>query len=312
MSQLIVSPNVAWTAVAALCFLGASTLIRLATIRHQPRDIANRRIQSLKTWWIVSVLVIGAAVVGPPAIIGLLAIVSLLALQEFAALPFHPPLSRNALYASYPFIVVGYVLLLTGRSETFITTFPLIAVLLPSILLLFSGNPAHFTTQVGRITFGLLVTTYGLGHLGLLVALPPESNPDSGLIGLFLMVVAITELNDIAGALVGRKIGRRRLTVISPRKTWEGFLGGMMTSTIASVVLGNWLTTMTLGQLMVAGLLISVAGTLGDLNMSAVKREVGTKDSGNLMPGQGGILDRIDSLTFTAPMFYYYWTWCYQ
>ncbi len=255
---------------------------------------------------------IGAALAGPVAIVGLLGLVSVLALREFAALPFRPPMNRNVLVASYGLVVVSYVALLAGQSETFITVFPLLAVFLPSVIQVLSGDASHFTRQVGRIAQALLVTTYGLGHLALLTTLPQQANPDVGPVGLFLFVVAVTEINDIAQALVGRRIGRRKLTAISPKKTWEGFAGGLVASTFASVLVGQWMTTMTCAQLIVAGVLMSVAGLFGDLNMSAVKREVGVKDSGTMVPGHGGILDRIDSLTFTTPLFYYFWLGCCQ
>jgi phosphatidate cytidylyltransferase len=125
-------------------------------------------------------------------------------------------------------------------------------------------------------------------------------------------------MNDIAQALVGRKIGRRHITPrLSPHKTWEGFLGGVLTSVVLGTLLAPWLTPFAdkspdIGWLpppawgALAGGLIAAAGFLGDINMSAVKRQSGVKDSGTLLPGQGGVLDRIDSLTFTAPCFLYY------
>ncbi|EMI15571.1 phosphatidate cytidylyltransferase [Rhodopirellula maiorica SM1] len=109
--------------------------------------------------------------------------------------------------------------------------------------------------------------------------------------------------------MVGRRFGRRKLTTVSPKKTWEGFLGGMIVTSVTAMLLGAWLTALPPLQCLTAGLLLSIAGQMGDLNMSAMKREVGVKDSGNLLPGQGGILDRIDSLTFTAPLFFYYFLW---
>ena len=124
----------------------------------------------------------------------------------------------------------------------------------------------------------------------------------------------ITEMDDIAQALVGRTIGRRKITpVISPNKTWEGFLGGVVTSVVLSLLLAPWLTSfpsiLTSRGLLLSigsGLLIVTAAFLGDINMSAIKRDVGVKDGSSILPGMGGIIDRIDSLTFTAPAFYYF------
>jgi phosphatidate cytidylyltransferase len=111
--------------------------------------------------------------------------------------------------------------------------------------------------------------------------------------------------------------------VLSPNKTWEGFLGGLLVTLILAVVLAPWLTGLTahpgplglsdalqrwLGPL-AAGLLIAVAGYFGDINMSGLKRDSGVKDSSKMLPGMGGLIDRIDSLTFSAPTFVYFLVW---
>ncbi len=309
MGQFVIAPHVVWAAVVAVSALGASTLVRLVALRNQPLEIVDRRIESLKTWWAVVGIVVGAALIGPIAIIALLAVISLLSLREFAALPFEPVIPQRTLLASYIVILTSYMALLFGFTEAFTKVLPLAAVIVPSVVIILSCHASNYTQHIGRLALATLVTTYGLGHLGLLVSLPRGSNPPAGPVGLFLFVVALTELNDIASALVGRKFGHRQMTTISPHKTWEGFVAGIVTTVLASIVLGQWLTAISVAHLIVVGLLMSLAGSLGDLNMSAIKREVGVKDSGRLLPGHGGMLDRIDSLTFTAPLFYHYWRW---
>jgi phosphatidate cytidylyltransferase len=131
----------------------------------------------------------------------------------------------------------------------------------------------------------------------------------------------LTETNDIAQALVGRRIGAHPITPqVSPHKTWEGLLAGIGITMAAATALAPLLTPLateaapswaTLGLLapwvwpLGAGLVIALAGFLGDLNISAVKRDAGVKDSSHALPGMGGVLDRIDSLTLTAPVFYW-------
>jgi phosphatidate cytidylyltransferase len=123
---------------------------------------------------------------------------------------------------------------------------------------------------------------------------------------LFL-VLAITWLQDTAAYFVGRSFGRTKMApVLSPKKTWEGFAGGLvasvLTAMLAVLLLG---LPIGYGAAAVIGALAGVAGPLGDLAESLVKRQVGVKDSGHLIPGHGGILDRMDSLLFTAPVVYY-------
>lgn len=122
-----------------------------------------------------------------------------------------------------------------------------------------------------------------------------------------MLVLAITWINDSAAFFVGRAFGRTRMApVLSPKKSWEGFAGGMAGSIFAAV-LATYLLGLPIGQwaAVLIGVATGVAGTLGDLGESLIKRQVGVKDSGNLIPGHGGILDRMDSLLFTAPVVLY-------
>ena len=133
-----------------------------------------------------------------------------------------------------------------------------------------------------------------------------------GAVGWFLYLVLLTEGNDIAQALIGRAIGKTKIIpYTSPNKSLEGLLGGIVTTVGLAVALAPWLTTWTfragwtgIGVAMLSGLLISIFGFLGGTNMSGIKRDAGVKDGSMLLPGQGGMMDRIDSLTFTAPAFY--------
>ncbi len=132
-------------------------------------------------------------------------------------------------------------------------------------------------------------------------------NPLGGPVGWFLYLVILTETNDIVQALVGRRVGVRHITPkVSPNKTVEGLLGGMAVTVLMSMGLAPLLTPLPPWAWPVAaGVVISLAGFLGDLNISAVKRDAGVKDSSHALPGMGGVLDRIDSLTLTAPVFYW-------
>jgi len=93
------------------------------------------------------------------------------------------------------------------------------------------------------------------------------------------------------------------------RRLWrvfEGFIGGALTTMVLAAIIAPWLTPLTLVHSLAAGLIISVGGFIGDLNISAIKRDMGVKDSSSLIPGHGGVLDRVDSLSFTAPLFFHF------
>jgi phosphatidate cytidylyltransferase len=120
-------------------------------------------------------------------------------------------------------------------------------------------------------------------------------------------ICAITFVQDTAAYFVGRRFGRNKMApILSPKKTWEGAVGGMLGSILAGALCVPLLgLPITLLEGALLGLAGGIAGPLGDLSESLIKRQVGLKDAGNLIPGHGGILDRADSLLFTAPILYY-------
>lgn len=307
MSGNFVSPNVLWVAAATFGALATGTLVRLAMLRGTAQEVARPRIDSLKTWWGVALAVFAAAVLGHTATTLLFAVISVMSMREFLRLA--PALTADWRLSciSHALILLSYFFIWIGWSEVFIAFLPLASLMLASIHSVTTGRTEGFVRQVGGVTFGLLLNGYLLAHVVLLWDLPATSNPIAGSSGWFLFLLLLTEENDIVQALIGRRIGRWRITPrVSPKKSWEGFLGGFVTTTVVAALLGPWLTPLRYYDGALAGALISVAGFSGDVNISAIKRDAGVKDSSHLLPGQGGMLDRVDSLTFSAPVFYYF------
>jgi len=138
---------------------------------------------------------------------------------------------------------------------------------------------------------------------GLVVALPLVRRMDDGLAWIFFML-AVTWLGDTGAYFAGRALGRRKLyEKISPKKTWEGAIGGVVTAVAGGLVVrAIGLPDAGLVTCIVLAVVVDAAGIVGDLTESMVKRTFGVKDSGRIMPGHGGILDRVDSLLFTSPV----------
>jgi phosphatidate cytidylyltransferase len=119
--------------------------------------------------------------------------------------------------------------------------------------------------------------------------------------------VVLAQFNDVAQYCWGKLLGRHKVTPkVSPKKTWEGLIGGVATTIAVASLIGPYLTPMDHAWSALAGGVIGIAGFLGDVNMSAVKHDLGVKDAGGLIPGHGGILDRVDSLTYAAPAFVHF------
>lgn len=151
---------------------------------------------------------------------------------------------------------------------------------------------------VGGTLFGALYPGALLAHLVLLRALP------YGFEWVLLLTLA-TWASDSAAFFVGNAWGRHRLApTLSPNKTWEGALGGLAGGAVAGALLAAF-TSVSFGFALGAGLVISAAGQIGDLAASALKRQAKVKDTGAILPGHGGILDRFDSLVFASAVLYY-------
>lgn len=145
------------------------------------------------------------------------------------------------------------------------------------------------------------VACAGVAFMVCLPRLASASGADAAAWFFFLMTV--TALNDIAQFVSGKRFGKQKIARrISPNKTWQGLLGGVLASALVAWLLGRWLGLAGQGYLLVLGLAISLTGFGGDLMFSAAKRRLGLKDFSNLLPGHGGILDRVDSLVLTAPL----------
>ncbi len=157
----------------------------------------------------------------------------------------------------------------------------------------------HLATFV--MLFGILYVGYTLGHVLWL-----KKQHDGTMLIFFLMLV--TWAGDTGAYYVGRRRGSRPLAPqLSPKKTVEGFAGGMIIAPLFAGLGHVWfLPSVTLIESLILGVLLTVTGLLGDLSESALKRYAGVKDSGALIPGHGGMLDRVDSLLLNAPVFYYY------
>ncbi|AGL01281.1 CDP-diglyceride synthetase [Desulfoscipio gibsoniae DSM 7213] len=150
------------------------------------------------------------------------------------------------------------------------------------------------------------ISFFGTIYVGLLIFLFLISTLPNGLIWLVLVLVC-TWSSDTLAYLVGRRWGKRRMAPeLSPGKTLEGAVGGVLGSTIAAWVVVMSYSPLPLWPVLSLGFITGLAAQIGDLVESAIKRLAGIKDAGNLIPGHGGVLDRFDSMLFTAPLVYYY------
>ena len=255
------------------------------------------------------------------------ALLSLIAWHEYSAAFYKAGVSTAYIFGALNLILILCCAYLGNVEELLaVLTLGMLAILLLTVL--WSLNP----TEAGVSIAGVFYIGLPFAHLILLRFLTEERDPleairilsedvnnfiaggatqlfsniDLGC-ALIWILFACTWASDTFAYFVGSAIGSHKLAPsISPNKTVEGFLGSIFGTTLTGVVVGNFLFGFPLIQMAAAGCLLAIVATLGDLVESAIKRFTGIKDSGFIIPGHGGVLDRFDSIFFTAPVFYYY------
>lgn len=240
-------------------------------------------------------------------------LISYLCLKEFLSLLPIRKTDRQVLLWAYWSIPVSYYIIYIGWVTLFYLFIPLYMFILLSIRMVMSGNTEGFLKNLAVMQYGLMTTVYAVGYLGMIAIIPNEYNPNGGCIGLLFYILVLTVANDFMQMFSGKAFGKHKIIPkVSPNKTWEGLIGGVIGATILSVVMAHLVTPLSTGQAVFLGIVLSIFGFFGDVAMSAIKRDLGVKDMSSLIPGHGGILDRLDSLLFTAPLFFHYFAYFNQ
>lgn len=265
-------------------------------------EIAKR----VASWWFMITIFTIAIITNPLVSTVFLGLVAYLALKEYLSLIPTRRVDRVLLLFAYAAIPVQFYFAHNGRYGLFLTFIPVWMFLFMPAIMTIAGKTEGFLRAVGTLSWGLMITVFALSHTAMLLSTPADLAGPAGGAGLLLFLVALTQFNDVAQFVCGKSFGRHKIIPqVSPNKTWEGFLGGMGLSVLAAMAAGTYLTPLPLVLSAAAGAMIALAGFLGDITISAFKRDLGVKDSGGLIPGHGGILDRVDSLIYAAPVFYH-------
>ncbi len=272
----------------------------------QGADLSNFR-QRIKSFWLIIILFTLAFAVNKIVAFLFIMFISYLALKEYFSLISTRRVDRRVLLWAYLAIPLQFYFIYIGWFAMFYLFVPLYMFMLIPMRMVTIGENEGFLKACGTMHWGLMTAVYALGYLALYLVLPVAKNPNGGGIGILLCILIITIFNDFMQYVFGKSFGKYKIIPkVSPNKTWEGFIGGVLSTTILTAFLAPYLTPLTIKQSIFAGFVLSIAGFLGDVIMSAIKRDIGVKDTGTLLPGHGGILDRLDSLIFTAPLFFHY------
>jgi phosphatidate cytidylyltransferase len=312
------SPVVVGSLAGIFGLLVAATLVAWLIGRLRPGlDLGEVRLR-IRSWWVMAAVFALAMVLSRAVSLVFFAFVSFLALKEYLSLIPTRRADRGVLFWAYLAIPLQYWWIADAWYGMFIIWIPVYVFLFLPLRMVLIGETPGFLRAVGTLHWGLMTTVFSISHVAYLLVLPVAARPSAAGLAvagpsLVLFLVVLTQLNDVAQWVWGKALGRHKVVpTVSPGKTVEGFLGGVGTTLLLALLLAPWLSPLSRWQAVAAGLIIGVAGFIGDVVISALKRDLGIKDSGTLLPGHGGILDRIDSLTYTAPLFFHLiWYLCY-
>jgi phosphatidate cytidylyltransferase len=308
--------------VLALLILGSLAAFILPAAQPGKWTDLRPRMQS---WWIIVLLFGGALVLGWPVFTLLMAFVSFIALKEFLTLAPTRREDRFIVLIAYLSIVANYWAVYINVYAFYLVIAPIYIFLATAFAMAWIGRTDGFLATAGIVHWGVIVCVYNLGYMAMLMRTPDGEAP-AGAAGLVFLLIFITQFNDVAQYCWGKAFGKQKITPsVSPNKTWAGAIGGWITTAALFTWLAPYFITCApaeiaapLDQIFVSddrlqfwervfiGATLPILGFAGDITMSAVKRDLGVKDMSQLIPGHGGALDRLDSLTFTAPWFFHW------
>jgi phosphatidate cytidylyltransferase len=307
MRGLHIDPALLLASSGILVLLTVATIIGLilrATIKTPSASatIGNLN-QRIYAWWVMCLVFGLTLVVGPTGSLVLFGLVSFLALREYITLVETRRADHKTLFWTFFLFTPLQYALLSIKWLGFFIVIPVYGFLFIPAAMALAGDTHSFLDRAAKIQWGLMICVYCISYAPALLVLDIHGyGPDAKLL-LFLVIVG--QLSDVLQYVWGKLIGRHKIAPnVSPNKTWEGFIGGTLSATAVGAGLW-WLTPFSIPAAAGMSLMITLLGFAGGLVMSAIKRDRGIKDYGNLIRGHGGMLDRMDSLIFAAPVFFH-------
>ncbi|XOB61084.1 phosphatidate cytidylyltransferase [Campylobacterota bacterium DY0563] len=301
-----IAQNAQYAMLSIIVLLVISTLIYIYKKRaNKQKDFTELKLRIQSWWWMIAIVFLSLSISLKTAVI-FFAFLSFLALKEFLSIISIRHVDRRAVFWAYLSIPLQYYWVSIGWYGMFIIFIPVYLFLLIPIRLVLIGQTDGFIRSSSLIHWAVMLTVFSISHIAYLLVLPVQ-NELAGAIGPVLFLLFMTQFNDVSQYIFGKMFGKHKIIPkVSPNKTWEGFLGGLVTITIISGFLAPFLTPLNTFYGFITGFIIGISGFFGDVVISSVKRDIKIKDTGTFIPGHGGILDRLDSLLYTAPLFFHF------
>lgn len=273
--------------------------------RKGPTEVIRNLNARVNAWWVMVAVLAACFWLGPLATLLVFAFISFFALREFITLtPTRASDHKPLAVAFYLLVPLQYWLIQQEWYGLFAIFIPVYAFLgLPAIAVL-AGDTEDFLERTTKIQWGVMLAIYCISHAPALLILNLRGFEGQGAL-LLLYLMLVVQISDVLQYVFGKLFGRHKLAPkVSPSKTVEGLIGGGLAAVGVGTALW-WITPFTPLQSAVMSLIVVICGFLGGLVLSAVKRSLGAKDWGRMIEGHGGMMDRMDSVTFAAPVFFH-------
>jgi len=281
------------------------TLLKARATTEAKRAVIDNLNARTKAWWVMVAFLVPAFALGWVGTLTLFAFTSFFALREFITLtPTRPGDYLSLVLSFFVLLPAQYIFIGVYGYGMFAIFIPVYAFLLLPAVAAFAADTEDFLTRCAKIQWGVMICIYCISHAPALLLLEfPGWDGSPALLVIYMLL--IVQLSDVLQYVFGKLFGRTKLAPqVSPSKTVEGLIGGGVSATLIGGLL--WpLTPFTWQQSLVMAFVIVVMGFLGGLTLSAVKRGLGAKDWGVMIEGHGGMLDRLDSVSFAAPVFFH-------
>lgn len=298
-----------WLIGGVLAILVVASVIGAVLARRVTNEAGRATVANLnariQAWWVMCAVLAVALLTGHVGATLLFALISFLALREFITLtPTGHGDHRTLLWIFFIVTPIQYWLVWRDWYGLFAIFIPVYVFLLVPARSALAGETERFLERTATIQWALMICVYCVSHAPALLNLRIDGYPEANA-KLLLFLIIVVQGSDVLQYVWGKLLGKHPIApTVSPNKTWEGFAGGIASATLLGTALW-WITPFTPWQAALMSLVITLMGFAGGLTMSAIKRDRGVKDFGTLIGGHGGILDRIDSLCFAAPVFFH-------
>jgi len=280
-------------------------VLKLRLAPEEPHAVIDNLNSRIRAWWWMVAVLAAAFWIGKGGVIVLFGALSFFALREYITLCY----TRRGdhlvlLLAFFVALPVQYALVWIEWYGLYAIFIPVYAFLILPIFAALGADTTRFLERAAKVQWGLMICVFCLSHVPALMTLNIPGYQGHNLL-LIAFLVIVVQGSDVLQYVWGKLLGKHKVApALSPSKTWEGLVGGVASATVLGAALWK-ITPFTPVEAALVAFVICLMGFFGGLVMSAIKRDRGVKDWGHMIEGHGGILDRLDSVVFAAPIFFH-------